>query len=324
MNSKRVLLSVGAVIAISVIMGGVAITRKAPVAMKAEQSGPSVEQVLSVADKPKSKPLKQKTSKPSIAKEESSDMSIARTPKLIWQQDFNVADSSALDSRYWNVANSALPIYNEEQQIYSPGSSNVRVAGGRLILEAHNSTSGITSGRVDTKGKVRVEQGTRLEASIKLPKGKGVWPAFWLLSDNQPHTVKLQPTESDWQSPRFYMRDGEIDIMEAYGTFPGVIEATAHTFGRSYEKQHNLPDSSDVFHTYWLEWHADKLVIGVDDTTYSTYEKSGTSETWPFTRDNQFYVILNLAMGGSGGGQITQSTGDNWRMEVDYIRYLQL
>lgn len=249
---------------------------------------------------------------------------LSNNQKLIWQQDFSIQKDGAPDSKYWNIADSSLPIYNQEEQVYSLHSNNVRISGGKLILEARKTSAGISSGRIDTKGKQDIEQGSRLEARIRLPKGMGAWPAFWLLSANQPHTSKLNPTDSDWQQERFYMLDGEVDIMEAYGRYPGVIESTVHTFAKSQEKQQTITDLPDGFHTYWLEWHDDRLIFGVDDEVYNTYSKDGDTSIWPFTDDNKMYIILNLAIGGSGGGQIVQSPNDVWRMEVESIKYYKL
>lgn len=249
----------------------------------------------------------------------------ATTPKLVWQQDFSKYPNGQPDPKYWNVATAATPIYNDEAQKYDASSANVRIAGGKLILEARKTASGYTSGRVDTMNKQQVTIGSRLEASIKLPKGKGTWPAFWLLSANQPHTAKLHPTDADWAGERFYMWDGEIDIMEAYGTYPNTVEASVFTFGKDEEKSTPVPGASDGFHTYWLEWRADGLTFGVDGRAYSTYKKASDDvRLWPFNADNKMYVILNLAMGGSGGGTIVQAAGDNWGMEVAWVKYFSL
>ncbi|HTE57282.1 MAG TPA: glycoside hydrolase family 16 protein [Verrucomicrobiae bacterium] len=249
----------------------------------------------------------------------------AAAPKLVWQQDFSKYPNGPLDPKYWNVASAATPIYNDEAQKYDASSASVRIVGGKLILEARKTASGYTSGRVDTMNKQQVTIGSRLEANIKLPKGKGTWPAFWLLSANQPHTTKLHPTEADWEGERFYMWDGEIDIMEAYGTYPNTVEASVFTFGKDEEKSTPVAGASDGFHTYWLEWRTDGLTFGVDDKAYSTYKKaSDDARLWPFNAQNKMYVILNLAMGGSGGGPIVQAAGDNWGMEVAWVKYFQL
>jgi len=174
-------------------------------------------------------------------------------------------------------------------------------------------------------GKVSVSMGSRVEATIKLPKGQGVWPAFWMLSANQPFTNKLHPTDADWEGERFYMWDGEIDIMEAYGNHPNQVEGTVYTFGKDQEQATPVANTAESFHTYWVEWRADSLVWGVDGKTYSTYKKPSTDpKLWPYTEENKMYIILNLAMGGSGGGSVVQAAGDNWVMEVASVKVLKL
>ncbi len=242
---------------------------------------------------------------------------------LVWEQDFSRTNS--IDPAFWNIATPAQPIYNGEQQRYVNTAENVRIANGALILEAHKKTDGYTSGRIDTKGRRAIEVGSRVEARMKLPKGIGTWPAFWMLSDNQVHTSKLNPTDADWAKDRFYMWDGEIDIMEAYGSLPDVVEATTHTYEKTREGAVVRSDSSSTFHTYWMEWRADKLTFGVDNTIVFTHAKTSDSVSdWPFTADNKYYLILNLAMGGSGGGSIIQAAGDNWKLEVASVKYLRL
>lgn len=264
------------------------------------------------------------SSSPSKIADLSAEFKAASPNSLIWEQDFSKL--SSIDQSFWNIATPALPIYNNEAQKYYNQPSNVRIENSALVLEAQKQPDGShASGRVDTKGKKAVELGSRLEARLKLPSGKGTWPAFWMLSGNNPYTSALNPTDADWQKPRFYLWDGEIDIMEAYGTYPGVVEATAHTYARSSSGSILKSDASTSFHTYWLEWRTDKLVFGVDDKTIFTKNKtSGTTAEWPFNAENKFYIILNLAMGGNGGGNIIQSSGDNWRLEIASVKYFKL
>ena len=243
---------------------------------------------------------------------------------LLWEEDFTRYGSAVPSSARWNIADSSLPIYNNEAQVYQPGQSTVRVANGMLSLQALRQGSGIISGRIDTRNKLSISVNTRLEARIKLPSGKGTWPAFWLLSQNQPHTSAQKPTAAKWEEERFYMWDGEIDIMEAYGTYSSMVEATLHTYDQSVEKDYKLPDPYG-WHTYWMEWRSDTLILGVDATTLLTYKKDGKGpSSWPLTDDNKYYVILNLAMGGSGGGPIVSASSDRWQMDVSRIAAYKL
>ena len=129
-----------------------------------------------------------KTSSTSASSSGSSSSSSPNT--LIWEQDFSL--SSSLDSSFWNIATPSLPIYNGEAQKYYNQSSNVRIEGGHLVLEAHKAADGsYSSGRVDTKGRKAIDQGSRVEARMKLPKGRGTWPAFWMLSGNNQLDLSL-------------------------------------------------------------------------------------------------------------------------------------
>lgn len=243
---------------------------------------------------------------------------------LLWEEDFTRYTAATPSSARWNIANSSTPIYNDEAQVYQPGSSTVRVANGALSLQAIKQGNGIISGMIDTRNKLSISVGTRLEAHIRLPSGKGTWPAFWLLSQNQPHTSALRPTSADWEKERFYMWDGEIDIMEAYGKYTGMVESTVHTFDTSVENDLKLPDPTG-WHTYWMEWRSETLKLGVDSITLLTYQKQGKGpSSWPMTDNNKYYVILNLAMGGTGGGTITSAPGDRWQMDVSRVAAYKL
>jgi beta-glucanase (GH16 family) len=242
---------------------------------------------------------------------------------------------TAKPTKSWNfnsldelrVATPEEPIYNNEAQIYTDDEANVRTEGKKLILEAHKQrTAGkeYTSGKVDTQETFSFEYG-RLEARMKLPKGKGTWPAFWLLSANQVHTAELNPTESDWEKERFYMRDGEVDIMEAYGNKPGQVEATVHTFDKSIEKQITVEDASENYHTYGIDITPNSISWTIDGKVYQTIKKpkKPTSDNWPIGNGNEFYWILNLAMGGDAAGEIDNKQSEHWQLLVDQVNFYE-
>jgi beta-glucanase (GH16 family) len=238
-----------------------------------------------------------------------------------WQQDFATMPNGQPDKSVWNISAADTPIYNDEEQVYTNRSRNTRIENGKLILQAYredHAGKSYTSGRIDTKDRFKFTYG-KLEANIKVPKGSGTWPAFWLLSNDQIHTNKLRPTESDWEQPRFYMKDGEIDIMEHAGRWPNTIETTAYSFLKTDEKSTELPSATDQFHVYALEWLPDRLVFTIDGKAVHTISKtSNDPNAWPF--DHNMYIILNLAMGGEMGGAIDQANSQ-WRMEVSRISY---
>lgn len=251
-----------------------------------------------------------------------------------WEQDFSRLPDGKLDPSVWRYdLNPDVPGYNDEAQGYTSNPRNVRVEDGKLVLEAHREpyvypddpqkrTYEITSGRIDTLNSFQFEYG-KIEATIKLPEGEGTWPAFWLLSASNVHTNKLHPSDADWAEPRFYLHDGELDIMEYYGGQPGVIEATVHTFNRSHEGHAKLTDATDRFHTYGVEITPHKLVWTIDGTPYYEFTKTSDSpDDWPFGNGNELYVILNLAMGGEGGGEVNPSQ-NAWRMEIENVKFYE-
>lgn len=250
--------------------------------------------------------------------------------KPSWEQDFTKLPNGPIDTKVWRYElDPAVPAYNNEAQAYTDHEKNVRIEGGMLVLEAHreeyqypSDPSGkrfnFTSGRIDTRDTFSFEYG-KFEATMKLPRGDGTWPAVWFLSATQPFTDKLHPTDADWAKPRFYMHDGELDAMEAYGKDPGVIEGTLHTFEKDQTIRTTIP-TDDAFHTYGVEVSPDKVVWTVDGKAFGTFTKpSGNTDEWPFGQSNRFYPILNLAMGGAGGD--TDSTTNTWSMEVRDIRF---
>jgi len=251
-------------------------------------------------------------------------------PKPSWEQDFSTLPDGPIDQAVWTYdTDPNVPGYNQEKQGYTRSQKNVRIEDGRLVIEAHRESYTypddqdrnyeITSARIDTRKSFTFEYG-KIEAKIKIPEGKGTWPAFWMLSANNPYTGSLDWDESD---ERFYMHDGELDVMEAYGNSPGHIEATVHTHIKSQEMQVILPNTKDGFHTYGVELTPAGIVWTLDDVPYYEVKKpSENSDEWPFGNGNRLYAILNLAMGGSGGGEI-DPTKNMWRMETESIKFYE-
>lgn len=255
------------------------------------------------------------------------------TKRATWVQDFASSTTTSIDPTIWHYSTDPnIPGYNNEKQAYTSRAQNVRVEpDAGLIIEAHKSTFThpndplnrafmYTSGRIDTKQSFSFEYG-KVEATIKLPKGKGVWPAFWLLSANEPNTAKYSEAETLAAGERFYMKDGEIDIMEYYGDPDGKVEATLHTYANSHANITSVSDYADKYHTYAVELEPTKVTWTIDGRPYFSYEKTSDDiNKWPFGRGNQFYIILNLAMGGDGGGQIDDANSP-WRMEVKNVKF---
>jgi|GEM_PF-1988582 len=255
----------------------------------------------------------------------------------IWEQDFTKIPDGAVDSNYWVTdTNPDVPSFNDEVQAYRPGNSIVQ--GGKLVITARKEQASYpgdsrsfayTSGKIMTfnhntgatlpKG-LTFEYG-KIEARIKMPPGSGTWPAFWLLSANQPNTGRLNPTDADWDQPRFYMHDGEIDITEHYGS-NNTSDASFYTFDKTSETEVSVPDAEQTFHTYGVEITPTKVSWTVDgrEVKSATKPANATTDNWPIGGGNKWFVMLNLAMGGTGGGTVDDSKGP-WRMEVQNVRY---
>jgi beta-glucanase (GH16 family) len=235
--------------------------------------------------------------------------------KLVWSDEFNY--QGLPDSAKWNYDVGGHGWGNQELQYYTfRETKNARVENGLLIIEALKEKTGTneySSARLVTKGKGDWKYG-RVEVRAKLPKGRGTWPAIWMLGT----TKKLK-----WPD------DGEIDIMEEVGYNPGVIHASAHTkkyfhsIGTQKTATTLVADCSETYHVYALEWDAEKITISVDDKPYFNFrnEHSG-NDAWPF--DKPFHLLLNIAVGGGWGGQrgIDDSIFPQ-RMEIDYVRVYQ-
>ncbi|MBX2895953.1 MAG: glycoside hydrolase family 16 protein [Cyclobacteriaceae bacterium] len=207
---------------------------------------------------------------------------------------------------------------NNEAQYYTSDSKNVRVENGNLVIEAHQDSLGgkaYTSTRIVSKHKGDWLYG-RVEVRAKLPKGKGTWPAIWMLS-------------TDWKYGG-WPASGEIDIMEHVGYDPGVIHGTIHTEKYNHIKQTQkegkitIPDAMDQFHVYTIDWTKDQIDFFVDDNLYHTVKRDRQDDFngWPF--DQKFHLIMNIAVGGNWGGKegIDSSIWPQ-RMEIDYVRVYQ-
>jgi len=207
---------------------------------------------------------------------------------------------------------------NNELQYYTAGRvENARVEGGMLIIEARHEPFGsrnYTSARLVTRDKGDWVYG-KIEIRARLPSGVGTWPAIWML-----------PT--DWAYGG-WPASGEIDVMEHVGFAPDSVHGTVHTAaynhvqGTQRSGRMLLPDAEQAFHVYAIEWTAQAIDFLVDDTVYYRFPNEGRgSDVWPF--DRRFHLIMNIAVGGSWGGQMGVDDGI-WpqRMTVDYVRVFQ-
>lgn len=242
--------------------------------------------------------------------------------KLIWADEFNYSGSP--DSVKWNYdLGDGCPTVcdwgNSELQFYTSDPKNVRVENDKLIIEAHRDSIGgkrYTSTRIKSKFKGDWLYG-RIEVKAKLPRGRGTWPAIWMLS-------------TDWKYGG-WPASGEIDIMEHVGFDPGVVHGTIHTESYNHHKKTQkegkitVTDAQDEFRIYAIDWLEDRIDFYVDDKMYHSVSKGAndTFKEWPF--DQRFHLIMNIAVGGGWGG--AQGIDDSiWpqKMEVDYVRVYAL
>lgn len=241
--------------------------------------------------------------------------------KLLWHDEF---DNNGLpDSTRWGYdLGDGCPNVcgwgNNEAEYYTRDLKNARVEKGHLIIEARKESVGgkeFTSARLVTKFKGDWKYG-KVEVRAKLPKGKGTWPAIWMLS-------------TDWKYGG-WPTSGEIDIMEHVGYDPGVIHGTLHSEkynhikGTQQEGKKTIPDCQDAFHVYAIEWKESQIDFSIDEQVYHSVKRNPADDFngWPF--DQRFHLILNVAVGGNWGAM--QGVDPNiWpqQMIVDYVRVYQ-
>ncbi len=219
--------------------------------------------------------------------------------KLVWADEFD--KPGLLDATKWTYEKGF--VRNRESQYYTEArKENARIEDGKLIIEGRKEEykgpdgkdAHYTAASITTEGTFDLTYG-RVEVRAKLPRGRGMWPAIWMLGTS----IRGQ----GWP------KCGEIDIMEAVGHEPEKVFATVHWFGYDKGKHAslggNLPGQkpSDDFHIYAVEWFADRMDFYYDETKYFSYpvEKAGKDDTNPFHKPH--YLLINLAIGGGWGGQ---------------------
>ena len=231
---------------------------------------------------------------------------------LVWEDDFNT--DGAPDSTKWTYDLGTTDIFgntgwgNQEAQSYTDNAENVIVEGGSLKITAKKEGNDYTSARIKTQGLYDFTYG-RVEVRAKLPASQGTWPAIWMLGSNHP--------TAGWPY------SGEVDIMEQRGDDKERVLGTSHWYNTagsnnaSYGESTTVENPSTEFHLYTVEWTEGAVKIFLDDVKY--YELTNSADL-PFNAD--FYLILNVAMGGTLGGDIDPSfTQDT--MEIDYIKVFQ-
>ncbi len=222
--------------------------------------------------------------------------------KLVWSDEFGyqgLPDPSKWDYEVGFVRN------NEAQYYTKARLENAHVENGQLTIEARKDNyqgHAISSASIITKGKASWTYG-RLEVRAQIPTGKGSWPALWMLGTNI--------DQVSWPAC------GEIDIMENVGFEPDTIYGTVHLPGIDKGGQHKATAPYSGFHLYAIEWFADRIDFYYDSVKYFTFTKGAGSEAF----DKPQYLLMNIAVGGSWGGQ--QGIDDAifpLKMMIDYVR----
>ncbi len=239
----------------------------------------------------------------------------AQCYNLVWADEFS---GTSLDNSKWSYQIGAGGWGNNELQYYTDRVDNTEVSSGTLKIIARSESYGganYTSARIRSINKGDWTYG-RMEASIKLPVGQGIWPAFWMM-----------PTESVYG---IWPQSGEIDIMEYLGHQTSIVHGTCH-YGNSYLDKGQTSGSNNIspasyydgaFHTFAVEWEPTQIRWYVDGTQYVTFN-AGDESPYTFPFDQDFHFILNIAVGGNWPGNPDGTTVFPQTMEVDYVRVYQ-
>lgn len=240
---------------------------------------------------------------------------------LIWSDEFGGLAGTRPDPARWTFAEGGGGWGNNELQCYTTSRRNSATNGtGQLVITAVRNYSTVcaggtvnrwTSARISTQNKFTVTHG-RLEVRAKLPSGAGAWPAFWALGANLPLV--------GWP------RSGEIDVMEFTGNRPTITTSAIHAArgnGSHWYSARTAPRSTTLtsaFHTYAAEWTATAITFFRDGVATGQITKAEATQwaTWPF--DKPFFLILNLAMGGTYAGSVPTSLTTSQRFSIDYVR----
>lgn len=243
---------------------------------------------------------------------------------LVWSDEFNGTNGSTPDPAKWTYDLGGGGWGNQELETYTNRAVNAQVQNGSLVITAQRETftgnDGITrdytSARIKTQALFSQAYG-RFEARIKIPKGQGIWPAFWMLGSDFP--------TAGWP------RCGEIDVMENIGREPGIVHGSLHGPSSSattsdLTSSFALPagqNFADGFHVYAVEWEPDTVRFYVDATNFATFTRAQWPQSGQWVFDHPFFIILNVAVGGVWPGSPDATTQFPQQMLVDYVRVSQ-
>lgn len=236
---------------------------------------------------------------------------------LVWADEF---DSKTINPDNWSFQVEEAGRFNEEWQRYTNSDKNAYIHNNQLVIKAIHETdvhglNQYTSARLHTAHKQSWQYG-KISARIKLPQGQGIWPAFWMLGTN----IDENGGNTPWP------QCGEIDILELYGTTNNaVVEANIHytdktnTHSMMGAVPFTLQDGifADAFHVFELEWTPDTITWLVDGKAYASI--SITEAVYDAFR-KPFFILLNIAVGGTYAGRPDNTTVFPQCMYIDWIR----
>lgn len=244
------------------------------------------------------------------------DRASAATPVLLAADEFDGAAGSAPNPSIWRYDLGGGGWGNGELETYTDSRRNSALDGkGNLVITARREADGsYTSARLKTEGTFTAQYGS-VQARIRIPRGQGIWPAFWMLG--------ADIGSVGWPAC------GEIDVMENVGYEPAVVHGTVH--GPGYSGAAGISAAytntsgaafADAFHVFAVDWTADAITWSVDGTAYRTVTRADVG-TNPWVFDKPFFVILNVAVGGGWPGSPDATTRFPQQMLVDWVRVYQ-
>jgi beta-glucanase (GH16 family) len=244
-------------------------------------------------------------------------------PNLLWHDEFDGAAGSAVDAAKWVYDTGGQGSGNQERERYTAGSANAALDGnGNLVITAAAEPPATTdqcwygacrytSARLKSQGRFALAYG-RFEARLRIPRGQGLWPAFWMLGSDI--------------STVGWPQSGEIDVMENIGKEPTIVHGTMHGPGYSGGNGIGRADTlasgafADSFHVYAVEWQPDTVRWYVDGALYHQATPANLPPGTQWVFNHPFFLLLNVAVGGGWPGDPDSTTTFPQQMTVDYVR----
>ncbi len=272
---------------------------------------------------------------------------------LVWEDDFNI--DGPVDSSKWSFETGNHQWPNKELQAYTDRPTNVHVKDGNLVITALKEQDGersYTSAKITTAGKKSFQYGY-FEFRAKIPRGKGSWPAIWMMPEHDwsflpDYVPRKENGRPDWPKITEEMKQqfggipdkmkwpecGEIDIVEHVGRMENDLLFSLHNKNHNHANKKTVPytkrvhfdiDLWDDFHNYAMEWTKDYIEYFIDGVSYCRYNRSDDKEcqghdSWPY--DKPYFIIMNIAVGGGLGGPVDE-TALPYNFLIDYVRVWQ-